>query len=123
MTRVAEQRVKARIARHRRIRKKINGTAERPRLCVRRTLKNMIAQIIDDVSGKSILQVTTGTKEFQQAHGSLTKTEQAAKLGEAVAAKAKEAGIDNVVFDRGGYIFHGRVKAVADGAREAGMKF
>lgn len=123
MTRVAEQRVNARIARHRRIRKKINGTAERPRLCVRRTLKNMIAQIVDDVSGKSILQVTTGTKEFQQAHGSLTKTEQAAKLGEAVAAKAKEAGIDNVVFDRGGYIFHGRVKAVADGAREAGLKF
>lgn len=123
MTRVAEQRIKSRIARHKRIRKKISGTTERPRLCVRRTLKNMIAQIVDDSTGVSMLQVTTGSKEFQQSFGTLSKTEQSKKLGEAVAAKAKEQGIATVIFDRGGYIFHGRVKAVADGAREAGLNF
>lgn len=123
MSRIAEQRVAARIARHQRIRKKINGTAERPRFCVRRTLKNVIAQIVDDVSGKSLLQVTSGSKDFQEKHGSLTKTEQARKLGELVASKAKELNLPGVVFDRGGYIFHGRVKAVADGAREAGLNF
>jgi large subunit ribosomal protein L18 len=123
MTRIAEQRVQARLARHRRIRKKISGTADRPRLCVRRTLKNMIAQIVDDVSGKSLFQLTTGSKEFQAQFGTLSKTEQSAKLGALMAEKAKELGLNSVVFDRGGYIFHGRVKAVADGAREAGLNF
>jgi large subunit ribosomal protein L18 len=120
---VAKIRLDSRLARHARVRKKVAGTAERPRLAARRTLNNMIAQLIDDAKGVSILQLTTGSKEFQSEFGKLTKTEQSRKLGAKVAEVAKAKGIETVVFDRGGYIYHGRVKALAEGAREGGIKF
>jgi large subunit ribosomal protein L18 len=120
---VAKKRLNSRIARHNRVRKKVVGTAERPRLAVRRTLNNIIAQVIDDVKHVSILQLTTGSKEFQGEFGKLTKTEQSRKLGAKVAEAAKAKGIETAVFDRGGYIYHGRVKALAEGAREGGIKF
>jgi len=120
---MAAKRIEARKVRHLRIRKKVSGTTERPRMCVRRSLSHMSVQIIDDVNGASLLQLTTTSKEFQAAHASLNKTEQSKKLGEAVAAAAKAKGLVKVVFDRSGYLFHGRVKALADAAREAGMEF
>jgi large subunit ribosomal protein L18 len=120
---VGKKRLDSRVARHARVRKKINGTAERPRLAVRRTLNNMIAQVIDDAKHVSILQISTGSKEFQGEFGKLTKTEQSRKLGLKVAEAAKAKGIETVVFDRGGYIYHGRVQALAEGAREGGIKF
>jgi large subunit ribosomal protein L18 len=120
---VAKTRLKSREARQARVRKKVHGTAERPRLGVRRTLKNMIAQVIDDVNNKSLLQLTTNSKEFQGQFGELTKAEQARKLGSQIAEKAKAQGIEKVVFDRGGYIYHGRVQALAEGAREGGLQF
>jgi len=119
----AKKRISGRLARHKRIRKKVSGTAERPRLTVRRSIKHIIAQIVDDASGRSLLQVTTSSSEFVAAHGSLNRVEQSNKLGAVVAEKAKGLGIDTVVFDRGGSIYHGRVKALADGARESGLKF
>jgi large subunit ribosomal protein L18 len=123
MADIAKKRVSARLARHARIRRKVSGSAERPRLCVRRTLKNMIAQVIDDNSGVSLVQLSTNGKSFQEEHGSLNKTEQSHKLGEQIAETLKAKGITNLVFDRGGYIFHGRIKAVADGAKAAGLEF
>jgi len=119
---IAKKRLHARIARHARVRKKINGTASCPRLSVRRTLNNMIAQLIDDEKHISILQLSTNSKEFQGEFGKLKKTEQSHKLGLKVAEAAKAKGIETVVFDRGGYIFHGRVQALAEGAREGGIK-
>jgi len=119
----AKKRISGRLARHKRIRKKVSGTAERPRLTVRRSIKHIIAQIVDDASGRSLLQVTTASKEFIASNGSVNRTEQSVKLGAMVAEKAKGLGIETVVFDRGGFIYHGRVKALADGARESGLKF
>jgi large subunit ribosomal protein L18 len=112
-----------RLARHDRIRKKIDGTAARPRLSVRRSLSHIYAQIIDDVSGKSLLNLSSLSPEVKSAAEGKTKTEISKELGKLVAQKAIAAGIKNVVFDRGGYLFHGRVKAVADAAREAGLEF
>lgn len=112
-----------RLARHDRIRKKIDGTAARPRLSVRRSLSHIYAQIIDDVSGKSLLNLSSLSPEVKAAAEGKTKTEISKELGKLVAQKAIAAGIKNVVFDRGGYLFHGRVKAVADAAREAGLEF
>jgi large subunit ribosomal protein L18 len=124
MADIAKKRLSARKARHARIRRRIAGTADCPRLSVRRTLKSMVAQLIDDSKGSvSMLQVTTTSKNFQAESGKLTKTEQAAALGKMIAEKAKEKGIEAVIFDRGGYVYHGRVKALADAAREAGLKF
>ena len=123
MADIAKKRLKAREARHARIRRRVSGTSELPRLCVRRSLNNMVAQIINDDENKSLLQTTTTTKDFQAKFGSLTKTEQAKELGKIVAEQAKELGIETIAFDRGGFIYHGRVKSFADGAREAGLKF
>jgi large subunit ribosomal protein L18 len=120
---VAKKRLESRLARHARVRKKVAGTAECPRLAVRRTLNNMIVQLIDDVKNTSILQLTTSSKEFQSEFGKLAKAEQSRKLGLKVAEAAKTKGIESVVFDRGGYIYHGRVQALAEGAREGGIKF
>ena len=120
---IAKKRLESRIARHARVRKTVYGTAERPRLAVRRTLSNMIAQIIDDVSNKSLVQVSISSKDFQAKFGELTKTEQSKKLGNLIADAAKAKGISAVVFDRGGYIYHGRVQALAEGAREGGLQF
>ncbi len=111
---------KKRIRRHKRVRGKIFGTAQKPRLCVFRSLKNIYAQVIDDQTGKTLASASSLDKEFNQYGGN----KEAAKLvGQAVAKAALEKGITEVVFDRGGYIFHGRVQELAEGAREAGLKF
>ncbi|GIV34172.1 MAG: 50S ribosomal protein L18 [Chitinophagales bacterium] len=102
------------------IRKKISGTPERPRLAVFRSNREIYAQIIDDTIGHTLVAASTREKNFQRKG---TKTEQAAAVGLALAQKAIAAGITQVVFDRGGYLYHGRVKALADGARQGGLKF
>jgi large subunit ribosomal protein L18 len=109
----------ARARRHRRIRGKISGTAERPRLVVFRSNKGISAQLVDDDSGKTLAGASwVGLKSF-----SGNKTEQATEVGKTLAAAAKDAGVETCVFDRGGYLYHGRVKALAEGAREGGLKF
>ena len=109
-----------RIKRHNRVRGKISGTAERPRLCVFRSENNIYAQIIDDVNGVTLVAANTLEKGFEGATGN---AEAAKKVGLILAERAKAKGIEQVVFDRGGYIFHGRVAALAEGARENGLKF
>ena len=104
-----------------RIRKISSGTAERPRLAVFRSNTGIYAQIIDDVAGTTLVSASSRDKELAKAKG--TKTEVANLVGKAIAEKAKEAGIEAVAFDRGGNLYHGRVKSLADGAREAGLKF
>lgn len=104
-----------------RIRKVVSGTESQPRLSVFRSNKEIYAQIVDDVTGKTIVAASSRDKDISKAKGS--KTEQAALVGKSVAEKAIKAGIENISFDRGGYLYHGRVKALADGAREAGLKF
>ncbi|HEY7877126.1 MAG TPA: 50S ribosomal protein L18 [Gemmatimonadaceae bacterium] len=103
--------------RHLRVRKRVEGTSERPRLVVHRTLKHIYAQIVDDMSNRTLLTVSDLTV------GEGKKQERSAAVGKAVAEQAKAAGISRVVFDRAGYKYHGRVKAVADGAREGGLEF
>src|SRR5438874_195257 len=105
------------------IRKKVSGTAERPRLSVFRSSKHMYAQAIDDVAQRTIATVSTLDETIKGELTGLKKTERAKKIGAAIAAKLKDKGIDKVVFDRNGYIYHGRVMALADAAREAGLKF
>ena len=109
----------ARDRRHRRVRKKVRGTSSRPRLAVFRSNKYIYAQVIDDIAGVTMAQASSQEKS---AAGNLS-VDTAAKVGELVATRAKDAGVEEVVFDRGGYHFHGRVKALADAAREAGLKF
>lgn len=116
-------RLENRKARHERIRKKIEGTAERPRLCVRRSLSHIYAQIVDDGSGKSLVQVSSLTPDLKSAVEGKNKVETSKEIGKLIAQKAQAVGIKQVVFDRGGYLFHGRIKAVADAAREAGLEF
>lgn len=106
-----------------RVRKKVLGTQSRPRLNVFRSNGHIYAQIIDDSSAKTVIAASTLSKEIATAAMKLKKTEAAKKVGELVAKKAIEKGIEKVVFDRSGYIYHGRVKALADGARGAGLKF
>ena len=109
--------------RHQRVRIKISGTAERPRFNVYRSTNNINVQIIDDVKGTTLVPSSTLDKDMAKAIKGKTKSEAAAEVGKAVAKKALQAGITEVVFDRGGYLYTGRVKSVADGAREAGLKF
>ena len=106
--------------RHERVRKKISGTPERPRLCVFRSNKHIYAQVIDDVAGNTLVSASSVEKGFEGNGGNC---EAAKKIGAAVAERALQKGIEEVVFDRGGYIYHGRVKALAEGAREGGLKF
>ena len=113
----------ARKRRHRRVRAKIAGTPERPRLNVFRSLGNIYAQVIDDVAGHTLASASTIDRELRGKVEGKSKIEAAKMVGELVARRAQEAGIKEVVFDRGGYKYHGRVKALADGAREAGLKF
>jgi len=108
-----------RIKRHQRVRGKISGTAERPRLSVFRSEKNIYAQIIDDVAGNTLVAASSVEKDF----GPGSNKEAARKVGKLVAERALAKGIEEVVFDRGGYIYHGRVKELAEGAREGGLKF
>lgn len=112
-----------RIARHKRVRRKVTGTAERPRLCVFRSSKNIYAQIIDDVNRKTLVAASSLDAAIKSEVSYTGNKEAARKVGELVAKKAAEAGITEVVFDRGGYIYHGRVLELAEGAREAGLKF
>ena len=109
----------ARQRRHLRLRKKIKGTAARPRLVVTRSNRHMVAQVVDDTVGKTVASATTLEADLRAFDGD--KVAKARKVGELVAARAKAAGIEAVVFDRGGNKYHGRVAAVADGAREAGL--
>ena len=120
---VAQKRMNGRRRRGERIRKKILGTTERPRLCVRRSLTNMYAQIIDDIKGISIVQVSSTSKELCEKHKEFSKIEMAKFVGEQLAVLARGKGIESVVFDRKGYLYHGRVKALADGARSKGLIF
>jgi large subunit ribosomal protein L18 len=109
----------ARIRRHKRVRKSLSGTAERPRLVVFRSNRGIEAQLIDDVAGKTLAASSSlGLKSFKG-----NKVDQAAEVGKSLAAAAKSAKIESAVFDRGGYLYHGRVKALADAAREGGLKF
>ena len=111
---------KARLRRHKRVRGKISGTAERPRLNVFRSSANIYAQVIDDVTGRTLCAASSLEKGFEGPGGN---KEAARKVGKAIAERALEKGISTVVFDRGGYIFHGRVKELAEGAREGGLNF
>ena len=108
-----------RIRRHNRLRKKVSGTPERPRLNVFRSNVHIYAQIIDDVAGRTLASASTVEKDALNG----TKTEQAVAIGKLIAERAREAGLEKVVFDRGGFQYHGRVKALADAAREAGLTF
>ncbi len=112
-----------RLKRHERVRSKISGTPERPRLSVFRSLNHIYAQIIDDVAGKTLVSCSTIDKVVAESVKELTKKEAAKVVGTEIAKRALEKGITEVVFDRGGYIYTGRVECVADGAREAGLKF
>ncbi|GFZ78959.1 50S ribosomal protein L18 [Nesterenkonia alkaliphila] len=110
----------ARGRRHLRLRKKVNGTAERPRLVVNRSSRHMVAQVVNDLEGTTVVSATTMEADLRSFDGD--KTAKAKKVGELIAERAKAAGIEAVVFDRGGNKYHGRVAAVADGAREGGLK-
>ncbi len=112
-----------RIKKKQRVRKKVTGTPERPRLCVFRSAKHMYAQIIDDVAGHTLVAASTCEKEALAGQKFDSKKLAAVFVGKLVAERAKEKGITKVVFDRNGYIYHGRIKAVSDGAREAGLIF
>ena len=119
-----KQREANRIRRRRRIRKKVSGTPDRPRLSVYRSLKNVQAQLIDDMSGRSLLGVSSLSPEIREMAASTDgKCELSKEVGRKLAAQAKERGIVKVVFDRNGYLFHGRIKALAEGAREGGLEF
>ncbi|MEV0701422.1 50S ribosomal protein L18 [Saccharopolyspora sp. NPDC050389] len=118
---ISTKRRLARAKRHTRIRKKIVGTAERPRLVVTRSLRNIVAQVIDDTKGHTLVSATSLETDVQAFEGD--KKAKATKVGELVAARAKDAGIDKVVFDRGGNAYHGRVAALADAARDGGLEF
>ena len=118
---MALTKVERRIRIKKRIRKIVFGTAERPRLSVFRSNKQISAQLIDDNAGKTLVSASSLCKEIAEKKG--TKIEQAQSLGALLAEKAKTAGIENVVFDRNGYLYHGRVKALADAARNGGLKF
>ncbi|MGI6105850.1 MAG: 50S ribosomal protein L18 [Raoultibacter sp.] len=109
--------------RHTRVRGKISGTAARPRLCITRSNANLYAQVIDDVAGKTICGVSTLGAEFKASKKSSSTVEGASVLGELIGKQAQEHGVTEVVFDRGGNLYHGRIKAVADAARGAGLKF
>ncbi len=118
-----ENRNRERKRRHQRIRKKLVGTPNRPRLNVFRSLSHMYAQVIDDINGHTMAAASTLDDEVKQELNGLTKTEQARRVGELIAHRAKEQGVEEVVFDRAGYKYHGRVKALAEGAREGGLEF
>lgn len=113
----------ARHRRHRRIRMRISGTAQRPRLNVYRSLEHIYVQAIDDEAGHTLVSASTVDNNLAAALAGKTKKEQATLVGKAVAERAQALGIEEVVFDRGGYLYHGRIKALADGAREGGLKF
>jgi large subunit ribosomal protein L18 len=123
MASIAKKRREARLRRHRRVRKKVFGTTERPRLNVFRSLSNIYVQIIDDEKGHTLVSASTIELDAQEAIEGKNKSEAAKIIGKLVGERAVAAGVTEVVFDRGGYRYQGRVKALADGAREGGLKF
>lgn len=112
-----------RLSRHQRVRNKVTGTPERPRLNVYRSLTNIYAQLIDDVAGKTLVAASSLDKEIKDQVSQTGNAEAAKLVGQLVGKRALEKGIDTVTFDRGGNIYHGRIQALAEGAREAGLKF
>jgi large subunit ribosomal protein L18 len=120
MTDLAKQKRTALVRRHRRVRKKVRGTAERPRLAVSRSNRHISAQVIDDRSGRTLAAASTTEADLRAKSGT---TGAAGAVGEKLAERAKAAGVTAVVFDRGGFIYHGRVAALADGARKGGLEF
>jgi large subunit ribosomal protein L18 len=118
---VSSKRRTSRTRRHARLRKKIAGTAERPRLAVNRSSRHIVVQLIDDLAGHTLAAASTMEVDVRSADGD--KKAHAAKVGELIAARAREAGVTAVVFDRGGYGYHGRIAALADAAREGGLEF
>ncbi|MDQ3979161.1 MAG: 50S ribosomal protein L18 [Actinomycetota bacterium] len=121
MTVSAKQKQEARQRRHRRVRKLVRGTAERPRLAVHRSNRHIVAQVIDDTAGRTLAAASTVEADLRT--GPTGNKEAAAKIGRLVAERAKAVGVTKVVFDRGGFLYHGRVAAVADAARESGLEF
>ena len=122
MASFAQQRRESRLRRHRRVRKKVHGTAERPRLAVHRSNKHITVQVIDDDSGRTIASASTTEADVRGSESGATVSA-ATKVGQVVAQRAKAAGVSKVVYDRGGYVYHGRIAAVAEAAREAGLEF
>ena len=120
---MANSRNDRRVARHQRVREDLYGTPEKPRLCVFRSNKNISVQIIDDVNGVTLASASTLDKELKGQIEYGGNKDAAKKVGEAIAKRALDKGIETVAFDRGGFLYHGRVKELADGAREAGLKF
>lgn len=118
-----KRKARARKRRHRSIRRKIFGTPERPRLCVFRSLRHIYAQVIDDVHGRTLATASTVTPGLRSQCQDAGKTEAAALVGREIARRATEAGVQQIAFDRGGYKYHGRVRALADAAREGGLQF
>lgn len=119
----AKEKRESRIRRHVRVRRKVAGTTERPRLAVYRSLEHIYAQVIDDTAGRTLVSASTVDREIRKAIAGKPKTEEAKIVGQYIAQRAKAAGVTQVVFDRGGNQYHGRIKALADGAREAGLDF
>jgi len=117
------KRIVSRHKRHSRVRKNVLGTAERPRLSVFRSLRHVFAQLVDDTTGRTLVSASSLSKETRGSAGGKKKKEIGKAVGLLLAQKAKAAGIEAVKFDRGGYLYHGRVKALAEGAREGGLKF
>ena len=120
-SRVSAERRTARTRRHARLRKKVAGTPERPRLAVNRSARHLVVQLIDDQAGRTLAAASTMEADVRALDGD--KKARAAKVGELVAARARDAGVTTVVFDRGGFGYHGRVAALADAAREGGLEF
>ncbi len=120
-SRVSLERRRSRTRRHARLRKKVGGTTARPRLVVTRSSRHMVAQLIDDVAGHTLAAASTLEADVRALSGD--KKARAAKVGELIATRAREAGVTAVVFDRGGYLYHGRVAALAEDAREGGLEF
>ncbi len=118
-----QNKVQSRIRRHERTRKKVLGTPERPRLSVYRSLNHISAQIIDDTKSRTVVAVSTLQKELKEEKGHKGNVGMAKRVGQMIAAKALDAGVKKVVFDRSGYKYHGCIKALAEGAREAGLEF
>ncbi|MGA0879675.1 MAG: 50S ribosomal protein L18 [Ilumatobacteraceae bacterium] len=121
MSKISKERRESRLRRHNRVRKKIHGTAERPRLSLYRSNKHVMLQIIDDDLGKTLVSVSSNEPSLRAKGGATVAS--ASVLGKTIAERAKAAGVTKVVFDRGGYLYHGRVAAVAEAAREAGLEF
>jgi large subunit ribosomal protein L18 len=123
MSNISQVRRRGRLRRHGRVRKKIHGTPERPRLAVFRSNKHLVMQVIDDEDGRTLAAASTVEADVRSAGTSTGNVDAASKVGRLVAERAKAAGVSKVVFDRGGFLFHGRVAAAANAAREAGLEF